>query len=369
MEQGKAELKSNVIAAANKAVNAPSTGGEVEDKTLNEEYIDRRSVTVALVNTSSLYRKVNSKTLPKRQCSIGSSVNSSRILSSNKEEIETYFPHILGIASNNPEFITRVKLYLANIQIYVDELGVTFDTSFRYRRKADYFAVKAEEEAIEDKYSKVNRQDSKALKEAMKIRIDELNALESRKHKYGSPLNFSDYIAYRHCLLYPDVAKDLAFINSDPNIRFYIKDDNKEKEAINKLRNAVVKAKKNYVELLGDDNKFEAVYVQYCVQNKLPIFDGLSKDITERQIELDTFSTQEPVLFNKLCEDKDIAIKGLIEKLVSTGELYRISNTQNITTAAGDFIGANMKEAITWFKNPNNVAAVEGYKNKLKFKF
>ena len=41
-------------------------------------------------------------------------------------------------------------------------------------------------------------------------------------------------------------------------------------------------------------------------------------------------------------------------------------HNQNITTPDGEFIGANVKEAVTWFKNPTNSALVSAYKNKLK---
>ena len=45
---------------------------------LTEEYVDKRSVTIALVRNESLYRKANSRALAARRDYIGSSVNSSR---------------------------------------------------------------------------------------------------------------------------------------------------------------------------------------------------------------------------------------------------------------------------------------------------
>ena len=61
------------------------------EEDLNVEYTDRRSVTIALVRNYSLYRRVNDKALANRRDFIGSSINSSTVLSSNKTEIETYF--------------------------------------------------------------------------------------------------------------------------------------------------------------------------------------------------------------------------------------------------------------------------------------
>ena len=56
---------------------------------------------------------------------------------------------------------------------------------------------------------------------------------------------------------------------------------------------------------------------------------------------------------------------GTIEKLIARGELIRLNHNQNITTVDGQFIGSNMGEAISWFKNPENSSFVNAYYNKL----
>ena len=111
---------------------------------------------------------------------------------------------------------------------------------------------------------------------------------------------------------------------------------------------------------------FDAVFIQYCVANNINIPNGMAMDIIDKQSHLDKFSTNEPAKFNKLCNDKDITIKSLIEVLISRGEFIRAIHNQNITTPDGEFIGANVKEAVTWFKNPTNSALVSAYKNNLK---
>lgn len=332
----------------------------------DEPYTEERSVTIALVKNYSLYRRANDKTLPKRRDYIGGSVSASRILSANKDEVETYFPNIVGLAPNNENFITRVKQYLNNIRIPVDELGKTFNVSFFYNKKADYYKIKKEEEKIEDAYLKANRQDTSKLKAALKEKISRLNVLEGTKCKLGHPIDVEEYLMYRHCLLYNDVAKDVALINSDPSIRFYFKDNQKEADKLKKFRIELNKAKVNYVQCLGDDDLFDAIYIQYCVINGLPIISSLAEDIIERQNKLDKFSTEEPVKFNKLCSDKNVRLMAVIEKLIARGELVRSEFNQNITTVDGEFIGANMKEAVTWFNNPNNSSVVNAFHNRLK---
>ena len=81
---------------------------------LEGSYTDKRSVTISLVKNYSAYRKLNMKVLGQRHEVIGSSVTSCRVLSSNKGEVDCYFPQLIGLSPSNPEFISRVKAYLSN---------------------------------------------------------------------------------------------------------------------------------------------------------------------------------------------------------------------------------------------------------------
>lgn len=347
------------------------TNAAVEDSTKlgdnfdNEPYTDKRSVTIALIKSYSLYRKTNQRVLPKRVDYIGSSVKSSRILASNKEEVETYFPNIIGLAPNNDEFITRVKQYLNNIRIKIDEVGKKFDTSFHYYRKEDYRQIKIKEEVIERAYQKANKNNLEELRKALNQKIAAINTLESSKCKLGYPINIDDYLMYRHCLLYNDVAKDTAFINSDVNIRFYFKDDVKEAEKLRKYQNAVNVAKQNYVKCVADNELFDAVYIKYCVMAGLPVLASVSQPKLDKEIKLDKFSSEEPIKFNKIVENPNVKTIGFIEKLIAHGELVRSQYNQNILTNDGRFIGANMAETVAWFNDVANYDTVSALKTKL----
>lgn len=343
------------------------TSKEQKQEELDKPFTYKRSITVSLIQNYSLYRKANDKVLPKKRDYIGSSIRSSQVLASNRAEVEAYFPQLLGISVNNENFVTRLKQYLNNIQVPVNELGVTFDCSFRFNHKRDYFAFKAREEEIEMAYKKANKQSTKDLRAALAIKINDLNNLESEQYAVGSPVNITDYILYRHCLLYRDIAKDTALINCDPFVRFYLKDDAKDKERQQKLRQEINNAKRNYIEVIGDDEVFDAVYIQYCVVAGLPIVNSLLSERIDRESQLDKFSTSEPVKFNSIVKDKDLRIKSLIELLIARGEFIRSQFNQNITTQDGEFIGANMKEAIVWAKNPENENVLAAFKNKLKY--
>lgn len=359
--------------------NPSTTPNKADETKLNEEslakqreaeaeaeYVDKRTVIISLVHNYSMYRKVNMKVMGQRKETIGSSVTSSRVLSSNKAEIEAYFPALIGVSPNNPDFVARVKAYLNNIQFTIASNDASLNTSFIYNHKRDYDMIKAKEDAINDAYDKVDKSNLKAVKDALKIKIDALNTLESSKHQYGRPENFEEYLMYRHCLLYKDVAKDLALINADPTIRFYIKDEAKEQEKARKLLREKKTAMQNYIEVLGNDTKFNSVFVQVCIAQGYNLTEYSLKNREDKETILMNFSTNNPDKFNKLVTDKNLNTKSFIELLIARGELVRSEYNQNISTSDGTFVGANITEAVTYFNNPANAELKSAYEKKLK---
>ena len=357
-------LQSPTKESENKVQNATVANGVEDD--LTAEYVDRRSVTISQVRNYSNYRKVNMKVLGQKKETIGSSYRSCQILSSNAEEVAAYFPALIGLSPNNQDFITRVKAWLSNIQLVIKEVDTTLNTTFIYNHKRDYLEVKRQEDKIEDEYAKVDRANTAAIKEALKRKIEALNTLESSKYKYGHPENIEEYLIYRHCLLYNDVAKDPALINSDARIRFYIKDEAREAERKKKLVNEKMNAMKAFIELNGTDAKFNAVYVAVCIANNDNLAEALLKDRNQKSAILMEYVNNNPDKFNKFVNDKYIQIKSFIETLILRGELVRSDFNQQISTADGTFIGSNMNEAIAWFENPANKDVRDAYENKLK---
>ena len=346
-------------------VNTP-TPPVNNDEDLEAPYTDERSVTISLVKNYSAYRKLNMKVLGQRHEVIGSSVTSCRVLSSNKGEVDCYFPQLIGLSPSNPEFISRVKAYLSNIQMNVNNENVTLNTSFVYNHKKDYLRISKQEEAINAEYDKVDRANTSAIKEALKKKIEELNTLEGTKYLYGRPVDLEQYLMYRHCLLYRDVAKDLALINEDPNIRFYIKDEAKEALRQKKLVEEKKHAMKHFVELCGTDEKFNAVFVQVAIAQNMILSEAVAKAKDEKESILINYVNENPDKFNKLVSDKNVILKAFVETLIMRGELVRSEYNQQISTADGTFIGANMNEAIAYFSNPNNASVKSALENKIK---
>jgi hypothetical protein len=334
---------------------------------LMEEYIDERSITIAAIQNNSFYRQKNMRYYGQKHEVIGSSINSCKILSSNKDEVAAYFPEIIGIASNHSEFVSRVKAYLSNIHVVLSSSDITFDTTFIYHHKKDYLRIKAQEDAITAKFDAIPRSDIGKLKEAVKTYVNSLNKLESTKFQFGNPRNITDYILYRHCLLYSEVAKDTALINSNNSYRFYIKDDAKEKAKEKKFIEQKKQAMMKFAEISGDDTKFNAVFIQISVYQNSNLEDNILKPREIKDKIMMSFLVENPKKFLEICNDKYISTKALIETLISKSELIRSEYNQQITTPDGTFIGSNMNEAVAYFNNDKNSDIVDTYKKKVKF--
>lgn len=358
------DIKTNVGDANN--VQGQPVASVAKDEDLDKEYIDKRNIIISLVHNYSNYRRANMKVLGQKKETIGSSITSCRVLSSNAGEVNAYFPALVGLSPNHADFTTRVKAWLSNIQFVVNENDVPLNISFVYNTKRDYIDFKKKEEAIDEEYAKVDRTNLSAIKEAIKRRVDALNTLESEKYKVGRPVNLEEYIIYRHCLLYRDVAKDTAIVNSDPSIRFYIKDEAKEAEKQKKLIEYRMQAMRNFIELNASPSKRNAVYISIVASRNENVSEALIKSDTEKSSYLMDFVNTNPDKFNKLFSDKNITTRAFIETLIVRGELIRSEFNQQISTADGTLIGSNMNSAIAFFNNPDNSDIRTIYENKIK---
>ena len=226
--------------------------------------------------------------------------------------------------------------------------------------------IKAKEKAINAKKDSVARNNVAAIREAVKLWVTEINELESTKYRFGRPENIEEYLVYRHCLLYREVAKDISLINSDPSIRFYIRDEEKELERSKKLLDEKRKAMRNFLAIEASDSKRDAVYMQMIVSTSGNVGEAMFKTKDEKSNALMTYANEHPDKFNAMVDDKNIEMKSFIETLIARGELIRPEFNQQISTADGTFIGSNMNEAVAYFNNPAHKDLLEAMQNKAK---
>ena len=91
---------------------------------------------------------------------------------------------------------------------------------------------------------------------------------------------------------------------------------------------------------------------------------NVNKTALEQVDDLMKFATDDPKKFNSIVTDKNLLDKAFIETLITRGELVRSEYNQQINTPDGQFVGANINDAIAFFRNPDN----NGLKNKLENK-
>lgn len=322
-----------------------------------------RSVTILRKEGGSAYFKRNAKFIPEGKNKIGSSINSINRLKSSIAEMKAYMPGILGLNDNDPKFGELSNIWFENIGKTVPEDGLTLEVGFVYKSKAMYDTINKSEDEIYTAFNAAKKSTSKDRDLAFKVRDTAIVALERTKYNYGYPINIGDYILWRYCLEYSDVANDIALINKTGGIRFYIYDATQEayKEKIEfDIRN---RATTIYVKLLDSPEKVKQML--WAQQDSNVAVDSMKA--IDRAKAIEVLSKVNPSEFIRLYEDKSIGVKADIERMIHYGILRRLDNTNVIVDDNNDLVGNDMNQAIAFFKNEErNKSSIMTLRSKLK---
>ena len=335
----------------------------VVDKSSKDPVTVRKTVTIFRKEDSSAYYKRNVRFIPEGKYKIGSAIKSVNRMKTNLEELYVYMPILLGVNNNDPKYSEQVDLWFNNISKPVPEGGLTLDISFTYDNENAKKAVESIEETIYEKFNKAPKSNPKERDTAIDIRDGEVINLESTKYKYGRPVNIGDYLLWRYCLVYSDVANDIALVNKSGGIRFYIYDSIREKYKEKVQFETRNKATTLYVKLLEMPDK---------VENMLWVEKGVTTDVgrlddMDKFRMLENMSKANPASFINLYSDKNLDIKATIERMIHFNILKRLQNSSVIVDENNDVIGNTMDEAIAFFKNDErNKAAITRFKAKLR---
>ena len=308
------------------------------------------------------YRR-NAKFIPEGKVKIGSSINSVTKLKSNIDELNVYMPSILGANLNDPKYSERLELWFNNISKVVPEIGLVLEIGFMYKTNEAKETIEEVERSIFKTFNDSKKVNSKDRDLAFKVRDAAVVDLERTKYKYGFPVNVSDYILWRYCLEYGDVANDIALVNKTGGIRFYIYDAAQEayKEKIEfDIRN---EATILYVKLLDNPSKVEQMLWINIGSNT----DIASMSAMDKSKSIETLSKANPSTFISLYKDVNLAIKANIERMIHYGILKRLDNTGVIVDDNNEIIGNDMGQAMVYFKNTErNKASITTLTSKLK---
>jgi hypothetical protein len=322
-----------------------------------------KTVTVFRKEGGSAYYSRNAKFIPEGKVKIGSAINSVNRMKASVEELDVYMPHLLGVHRNDPKYNEQVDLWFNNISQIVPETGLNLEIGFTYKDEESKRAIESVEEEIYNRFNSASKKNPKERDAAIDLRDTELINLEKTKYKYGSPINLGNYLLWRYCLVYTDVANDIALVNKSGGIRFYIYDSLRERHK-EKLQFEVRKqAMVLFVKLLEMPDK---------VENMLWVEKGANVDITkiddmDRSRMLENMSKANPASFIKLYSDVNLDIKATIERMIHFGILKRLPGTSVIVDEHNDIIGNTMDDSIAFFKNEErNKAAITRFKAKLR---
>lgn len=170
------------------------------------------------------------------------------------------------------------------------------------------------------------------------------------------PVNIEDFILYRYCLQYSQVANTLEEANSSSRIRFYLVRESEMKRAAEKVRAVKDRAIKLRMSIQDDLATVKAIlvlgakYVNRTESN--PVFA------------LADFSEQHPVQFLEIAGDKRLLDKAMIEKAIRAGIFTRPANS-SIILYDGTQIAKNLDEAAIWLNLPENSETLLVIKDKM----
>lgn len=328
----------------------------------------------------SAFAKANKAELHEGVRKIGSNVSAVKKMTSLGDEMRVLLPMILGLDPTSHDWSRRVKEYWDSISEPIFESGKKLEIGFTYDastpRTLEYIKtissssdvkIKTDDDIIEYLESKVKNveadyksrlEKSLHLTGVEKELADRQSALdreggllriEEEKYKFGLPINVEDYLLYRYALVYKDVANNITDVDKSTNIRFYLYSEDQIKTDKKNRQKLKIKAMSLYTEILADKS---------AVENALFVLgkgDAVlnAKDESDKQTALYEVYETSPARFIDIVSDKNLSLKGEIEKFISYSILRRLPHTDTIVsnTDASLIIGNTLDDAVAFFSN------------------
>lgn len=361
--------------------------------------IDNKSIYIKVRKLNSAYGYANRKVLDAVQMNrtIGASVTSVNKMIANPDEQAAIMKDIIAMSPNSTDWNRHLADYWRSLSYDIPENGKELEIGFIY----DFNAVSKQEyikqvnstitkesakltsdesllKHIENRISEVNLKfddaikTSKVLKNelarvkaqdaAYKFKYQGIITIESDRFKFGTPIAPFEYMLYRYCLVYGDVANDKDVMSKSKKIRFYLHSDadiKREKSNTQKNERSRISALLKVTE--STDDVIDMLYAM-----------GESHTITEDDVNnyelVEKLSHSRRVDFLRIANDGNLTLVGVIEKYIAKGILSRsegstaIFNPINMELA----IGHTMEETIGYFKNKVNNVTVSDLAKKYK---
>lgn len=297
-----------------------------------------KKVTIYQKENNSGFAKVNRVQLALSydgRDKIGSSIGAVNKMLERSEELKVLMPTMLGVSPTDNTWMKTVNDYWNSLSVPVpDNTGLPLEIGFRFDVNDS-----SKSEAIKALAAKMELKGE----EAIGTFVLKGNLEETEKYRYATPINVANYLLWRYCLNYRDVANRIEDINKSPHIRFYIHDELVRIEAEEKAFKLKSKAETKFYEVLPDKTKVESLLTVFG-HNVLAFKNEISKHKTLRSI-----VDNKPSDFLAAEADKRLLQKAFIEKCIVLGILKRYPNTTAvIDTDTNDTLGLSLDAAILY---------------------
>lgn len=249
------------------------------------------------------------------------------------EEEKVFLREIIGVSPDSPNWESACTEYWKNISKEVPasdkdgEGGLKLETGMIYATKEAY------------------EKDLNARKENGAVIMPA-----------GRPINLADYILWRYCLVYGDVANDIKDVGKSPKIRFYLFSKAKQIEEEKVGFEVRKKAAQLLYSQINDREWVEHILRVLIQQDAAPTYT--IKDLPtlgegEKDVILEKYMKQNPVLFHALGQDKDLQMRSFVELAIAMNILTRVPNTSTVNYET-ETLGTDMVQVIAYLKNPSN---------------
>ena len=319
-----------------------------------------RKCTIMWRSDPSYFKKLNETNIDEPKRYLGSSTPAVNAMLAKGEMLRSVMPKILGLdpTSVDSNWSKMVKNYWDSLTVAIRPEGKELNIGFQYDM---YSSKPAVVKLVEDK---IIDSDAKLLDyvEGTKAKGKQL-VDEDHKFMYGDPIVPGDYLLWLYTFNYRDVANTLETVNDSKAIRFYIMYDGDFERIKRQAYLTAKEANERFIQVSKDEN---------LMNDMIYLLDGEPNqfaDITDKEIYLKTKSENESERFVLVSNDKNLTTKATIERLIKSGILNRLPNTEIVVDASDpDFIiGNTLQEVILFFLSDglDKTKKVKEFKTKL----
>jgi len=332
-----------------------------------------KKVTLQKIVSRSGFLKANIKVIDDTGGRIGTSMAAVNMMLTYKDEMECLMPTIIGLSPNSPLWDTKIREYFDNMSVMVTEAGKILEVGFMYQDAAEETKHEKARTALYTKYRKEVDANPSTINDVYQKHAESFINLETDKFKkekdsnrwVNTPINNSDYILWRYCLIYGKVANIQSLVKKSGKIELYIEDLEETKRNNKSIFKTTMEARKLMVEKLGDRDFINNLL--FAVSENPKYHEAAySSDDTDKDMAINLMTDVEPTKFIQLSNDKNLIDKAFIQRCINAGILRRIVNTEVIVDEEDTRVGNTLTEAIFFIKNEKNIAKVSAYKARLK---